>query len=170
MKNYLDKLFIVEGALLAFIGLLFFANPVESLLNLTFLIGILIIISAIAKIIRSFKSSSKLYRLLAGGIDIIFGLMLILSPITSIEMMLIFYGIWSLIRGLISLLLLFQAKDFGVNFKSFAALVAIIIGFIIILAPYMLIFVIPYIPYVIGMYFILVSAMEIYLGVQLRKL
>ncbi|MGL5675404.1 MAG: DUF308 domain-containing protein [Cellulosilyticaceae bacterium] len=170
MKNYLDKLFIVEGALLAFIGLLFFANPIESLLNLTFLIGILIIISAIAKIIRSFKSSSKLYRLLASGIDIIFGLMLILSPITSIEMMLIFYGIWSLIRGLLSLLLLFQTKGFGVNFKSFAALAAIIIGFIIILAPYMLIFVIPYIPYVIGMYFILVAAMEIYLGLQLRKL
>ena len=35
MKSYLDKIFILEGILLAIIGVLFFINPVNAFFNFT---------------------------------------------------------------------------------------------------------------------------------------
>lgn len=166
MKNYLDKLFIVEGILLIFIGLLFLANPLESLLTLTFIIGLLIILSAISKIVRGWHTENKIYFLFSGIIDILFGLILLLSPISTIEMLLVFYGVWSLIRGLASIILYFKYEILGLNIKTFGAFAAIIIGLIIILCPFVLIFAIPYIPYIIGIYFIVLACMEIYFGVK----
>lgn len=169
MKNYVDKLFIVEGILLAFTGILFFVNPLESILGLTFLIGILIILSAVSKLVRGWNSEHRVYCLFSGIIDTLFGIILILSPIRTVEMLLIFYGIWSLMRGLATLMLSLRYKTFGVNFKSIGALIAIVLGFMIILSPYALLFMIPYIPYVIGVYFIFVACLEIYLGASARK-
>ena len=72
MKSYLDKLFILEGILLAIIGVLFFLNPVDSFFNFTELSGIIIIVAGIIRIIRSFGTDSKMYYILTGIIDIIF--------------------------------------------------------------------------------------------------
>lgn len=59
MKSYLDKIFILEGILLAIIGVLFFINPVNAFFNFTTICGILIIIAGILRIIRAFGTDSK---------------------------------------------------------------------------------------------------------------
>ena len=75
MKSYLDKIFILEGILLAIIGVLFFINPVNAFFNFTTICGILIIIAGILRIIRAFGGTdSKMYYILTGIIDILFGL------------------------------------------------------------------------------------------------
>lgn len=169
MKDYLKKLFLVDGILLGIIGIFFFINPLESLLSFTLITGILIILVALSKMIRNSHSKARLYCIISGIIDILFGLILIFSPIGTIEMMLVFYGVWSLIRGLVNAILYFKDKTFGLNAKTIGALAAIIIGLIIILCPYVLIFAMPYIPYIIGAYFIFLAALEIYLGVQAQN-
>ena len=73
MKSYLDKIFILEGILLAIIGVLFFINPVNAFFNFTTICGILIIIAGILRIIRAFGTDSKMYYILTGIIDILFG-------------------------------------------------------------------------------------------------
>lgn len=169
MKDYLKKLFLVDGILLGIIGIFFLINPLESLFSFTLMTGILIILVALSKITRSWHSQARSYSIISSIIDILFGLILIFSPINTIEMMLVFYGLWSLIRGLVSAMLYFKAKTFGLNAKTVSAVAAIVIGLIIILCPYVLIFAIPYIPYVIGAYFIFLAVLEIYLGMQAQS-
>ena len=44
MNSFLEKFFILEGVLLAIIGVLFFTNPIGSFLNFKNICGVLIII------------------------------------------------------------------------------------------------------------------------------
>ncbi|MDM0651817.1 DUF308 domain-containing protein [Clostridium perfringens] len=50
---------ILEGILMAIVGILFFIKPMDSLLYFTIVAGILIIGSGIFTIIKAFKSSRK---------------------------------------------------------------------------------------------------------------
>ena len=84
MKSYLDKIFILEGILLAIIGVLFFINPVNAFFNFTTICGILIIIAGILRIIRAFGTDSKMYYILTGIIDILFGFIIFKSPPSKI--------------------------------------------------------------------------------------
>ncbi|MGL4738596.1 MAG: DUF308 domain-containing protein [Cellulosilyticaceae bacterium] len=164
MKNYLDKFFIVDGVLLAIIGALFFINPLGTLISFETVTGILVILVAGSKIFRGWETPLRMYSLLSGIIDIAFGLILIFSPIETIEMMLVVYGAWSLVRGLYSLLLGMKAKTFGWNIKSLGTIVAIGMGLFIILCPLVLLFIVPYVPYVIGAYFLFLAMSELYIG------
>ena len=85
MKSYLDKIFILEGILLAIIGVLFFINPVNAFFNFTTICGILIIIAGILRIIRAFGTDSKMYYILTGIIDILFGFIIWFNPISTTE-------------------------------------------------------------------------------------
>lgn len=164
MKNYIGKLFIMEGIILGIIGILFFINPMESLIGFTLAIGILIMLAAGFKITRGWYSPIRLYCILSGTIDILFGLILIFSPIATIETLLVFYGMWSLIRGIFNLVIYIKDKTFGFNFKSISCLVDILIGMIVVLCPIILIVTLPFIPYILGVYFIFLAISEIYLG------
>ncbi|MDA3730328.1 DUF308 domain-containing protein [Niameybacter massiliensis] len=164
MKNYIDKLFILDGILLAVVGILFFLCPLQSLLSFAFLIGILMIGAAISKIVHGWHSSFKMYTLISGVIDILFGLILIISPMATIEMLLVFYGAWSLVRGLFELVIAFKNKNLGLNFRTIQGVVTVIIGLLIVLSPVAIVFIIPYIPYIIGAYFIFLAGSEVYIG------
>ena len=50
---------ILEGILMAIVGILFFIKPMDSLLYFTIVAGILIIGSGIFTIIKAFKSSKN---------------------------------------------------------------------------------------------------------------
>lgn len=164
MKTYLEKFFIVDGVLLAIIGALFFINPMGTLISFETVTGILVILVAGSKIFRSWQTPLRMYGLFSGIIDILFGLILIFSPIETVEMMLIVYGAWSLVRGLYSLMIGIKQKTFGWNVKSLGPIVAIGIGLFIILSPLALLFIVPYIPYIIGAYFLFLAMSELYIG------
>lgn len=164
MKNYIDKLFILDGILLAVVGILFFLCPLQSLLSFAFIIGFLMIAAALSKIIHGWHTSFKMYTLISGTIDVLFGLVLIISPITTIEMLLVFYGAWSLVRGLFELVVAFKNKGLGFNFRTLQGIITVIIGLLIVLSPITVVVVIPYIPYIIGVYFIFLAGSDIYIG------
>lgn len=167
MKNYLEKLFIIEGIILGIIGILFFTRPIQSLLAFTSICGTLIIIYAVMRIIRGWSTDSKILYLILGIIDILFGLILLFYPIPTIENLILFFGIWALIRGIYNLIVSFKYHRFGMNMETLYNALAIIFGLIIAINPFVVIFALPYIPYVLGVYFIVVAVFEIYLGFKI---
>ena len=168
MNGYVDKLFILEGILLAIAGVFFFFNPAGSLLSFTLVVGVLMIVAAISKMIRGWHTDFRLYAILSGIIDILFGGILIFSPIATIEAMLMFYGAWSLVRGVFEIIMAFKDKEFGFNMKTLQGVVGIIVGLIIVLAPVVIVFILPFIPYLIGAYFIFLAVKEIYIGFHMK--
>lgn len=167
MKSYLEKLFIVEGIILGIIGILFLINPVRSLLAFTSIMGILIIIYSIMKVIRGWSTDSKFIYLIIGIIDILFGLILIMYPIATIENLILFFGIWALIRGIYNLIISIKFHRFGFNLETLYNVLCILVGLLIAVYPFVVLFALPYIPYVLGVYFIIVAVFEIYLGFKL---
>ena len=162
MKSYLDKIFILEGILLAIIGVLFFINPVNAFFNFTTICGILIIIAGILRIIRAFGTDSKMYYILTGIIDILFGFIIWFNPISTTETLIIVFGIWILLKGIYSIIL-----AFGFNAVTILSIISIILGGIVFIAPLSVVFVLPYIPYILGVCFIVLAVTEIYLGYKL---
>ena len=167
MKNYLEKMFILEGIILGIIGILFFINPLSALYNFTSICGILLTVYGIVRIIRGFQSNSKLYYIITGIVDILFGLIIWYNPITTTGTLILIYGIYALIKGVYSLIISIKYKKFELNALTILSILSIILGLIILLCPIMILFVLPYIPYVIGTYFIVIAVIEIYLGFKI---
>lgn len=167
MKSYVEKIFIIEGIILGIIGLLFFANPVESFFNFTSICGILIIICSIVRIIRGFKSDSKLFYTLTGLIDILFGLIIYFNPVSTVGSLILLYGIWALVKGLYNIIICIKNRCFGFNVQTGLSILSILLGSMIALCPIAILFALPYVPYAIGVCFIVLAASEIYIGYKL---
>ena len=99
MTTYLEKMFIIEGIIFAIIGLLFFIFPLQSVISLSTLIAVLFIIVGVLTIIRSGTREGKWFYIFNGVINILFGLVLWLYPISTLDLLVLIYGIWVLVRG-----------------------------------------------------------------------
>ena len=99
MTTYLEKMFIIEGIIFAIIGLLFFIFPLQSIISLSTLIAVLFIIVGVLTIIRSGTREGKWFYIFNGVINILFGLVLWLYPISTLDLLVLIYGIWVLVRG-----------------------------------------------------------------------
>ena len=64
MKDFFEKFFIVEGILFGIIGILFFLRPFSTLVNLVNVCGVLIIVTGIFTLLRSFSSSTKIFLII----------------------------------------------------------------------------------------------------------
>ena len=115
MTSFLEKMFIVEGIIFGVIGLLFFIFPIETIISLSTLIAILFIIVGVSTILRSKEREGKLFFIFNGIINILFGLVLWLYPISTIDVLILVYGVWLLIRGAYLLFLSFKNGQFGFN-------------------------------------------------------
>lgn len=155
---------ILEGILMAIVGILFFIKPMDSLLYFTIVAGILIIGSGIFTIIKAFKSSRKGLYIFTGIISVLFGLMLCFVPLESIDVLVIFYGSWALVNGIFLLVGEFTYKSFGFNATTLYSIILIILGLLILFEPISFLIATPFI---IGIYFIIIAVFEIYLGFKL---
>ena len=153
-------LFVLEGILLAMVGIIFFMYPLESLIEFTMIVGIFILVAGIISIIKSFKADRKGMYIFNGVVDILFGLTLWFSPIYSSEMLVIFFGVWGLIRGISLLVGEFQYKTAGFNINTLYTLAIIILSLLVILYP---VIALAFTPILIGIYLILIAIFEVYL-------
>ena len=167
MNNYLDKIFILEGIVLAILGVLFFINPVDSFMNLATIIGILMIVVGVVRIVRAFKTDSKMFFILTGIIDILFGLMVLASPVFVLENIILFYGIYAFIKGIYTLIVVIKDKSFGFNAPTLLSIVSIVLGGIVLLYPVVTIIALPFVPYFIGAALIVSAITEIYVGFKM---
>ena len=167
MNSFLEKFFILEGVLLAIIGVLFFTNPIGSFLNFTTICGDLIIIASIVRFIRAFKSNSKSYYIITAIIDFIFGLIIWFNPVSTTAMLVFTFGIWIFIKGIYDIIMEVKLKRFGFNVQSMMSIIAVILGGIVFISPYVVVFVLPYVPYILGISFLVVAFYELYIGFKL---
>ena len=153
-------LFVVQSILLAIIGILFFVYPIQSLVNLTMICGILAIVAGIISIVKAFKVDRKGMFIFNGIVDILFGLILWFSPIYSSEVFVIFFGVWGLIRGISLLYGEFHYKTAGFNISTIYTILVIILSALVILYP---VIALAFTPIIIGVYLILMAIFELYL-------
>ena len=159
----LEATLILEGILFGIIGILFFINPIESYFSFTTVAGIMLIIIGIFTIIRAFKTTEKAYYIFRGIINILFGIIVWFTPISTTETLILFYGVWALIRGIYLLIMSIKRKNIGFNTNTLYNVVLIILGLLILSNPIVTLLATPYI---IGIYFIISCIFELYLGFQ----
>ncbi|WP_373598198.1 HdeD family acid-resistance protein [Paraclostridium bifermentans] len=162
-KSNVEATLILEGILFGIIGILFFTNPIESYFNFTAVAGILIVVIGIFEIFRAFKTSEKGYYIFMGIINIIFGLIVWLTPIATTETLILFYGVWAIIRGIYLFIVSIKRKEIGFNLKTLYYILLVILGLFILANPILTLLATPYI---IGIYFIVSAIFEIYLAFQ----
>lgn len=155
MRYILSRIFILEGIVLGILGLLFILNPIESIFIFTDIAGWFFIVLAILSILKVPRD------ILMSIIDIAIGLVLIIMPIDTIGILIISYGMWSLIKGIYLLIMFFTNKNTRSGIFILYSVVTIIFGIVILsnlATGYMIL------PYVIGTYFILSAIAEFYIG------
>ena len=166
MSSFLEKMFMIEGIIFAIIGLLFFIFPVETIISFSILIAILFIVVGILTILRCKERSGKLFFIFNGIINILFGLVLWLYPISTINLLTTVYGTWLLIRGAYLLFMSFKNGHFGFNIYTLSNAFLVIFAAIIIFQPFSTLITLPYF---IGGALIVMAIGEIYLGIKLRN-
>lgn len=159
---------IIEGILMALIGLLFLTKPVNSILTFTLIIGIIFVIYGILKFLRLWNKEHKVLHIIMAIIDILFGLILMLMPISAISTLIIYFGIWAVIRGIYTLIYSSKVHSLGFNFSTIYSIIIIIWGIVIAIYPVVVLLILPIIPIIIGIYFIVIAISEIYLGFKIK--
>ena len=165
MKNIINKMFVIESILLVVLGILFFVKPIESLTLFSTTAGVLLVIVGALEIVRCYNKEYKEYYIFNSLVNILFGLVLALYPLNTVSTLLLVYGIFAIVKGLYLLLVSAKFKKLKVDIKNFVYVLLVIFGLIIVINPVSLI---AYIPYIIGLYFIIISILKIYLGYKLQ--
>lgn len=165
MSSFLEKMFLIEGLIFGVIGILFFIFPIETIVSLSTMIAVLFIIIGISTIVRGSKREGKLFFIFNGVINILFGLVLWLYPISTINTLIMVYGIWVLIRGAYLLVMSFKNGHFGVNVYTVYNIIIIIFGILVVFQPFSILM---SVPYFIGTALLVTALGEIYLGIKLK--
>ena len=165
MTSFLEKMFIVEGIIFGVIGLLFFIFPIETIISLSTLIAILFIIVGVLTILRCKQREGKLFFIFNGIINILFGLVLWLYPISTIDLLILVYGVWLLIRGAYLLIMSFKNGHFGFNIYTLSNAFLVIFGALVVFQPFSTLM---SVPYFIGAALIIMALGEIYIGIKLK--
>ncbi len=159
MSNLLEKMFIIEGMLFGILGILFILNPINSLILLTDITGIILVSIGILYLIKDRKN------LVMSIINIILGAGLIAMPAESINLIISFYGAWSIVRGIYILVDAIRNDSDNSKFSIIYSAVIILLGLLILFNP-----IISFIsvPYIIGAYFIISGLCELYIGFKMK--
>ena len=136
MTTYLEKMFIIEGIIFAIIGLLFFIFPLQSIISLSTLIAVLFIIVGVLTIIRSGTREGKWFYIFNGVINILFGLVLWLYPISTLDLLVLIYGIWVLVRGVYLMFISIRNGYFGFNIYTVSNAILVIFGAMVVFQPF----------------------------------
>lgn len=165
MKNIINKMFVIESILLVVLGILFFVKPIESLTLFSTTAGVLLVIVGALEIVRCYNKEYKEYYIFNSLVNILFGLILALYPLSTISTLLLVYGILAMVKGLYLIIVNAKFKKLGMNIETFTDVLVVILGLIVIINPVSLI---AYIPYIIGLYFIITAILKVYLGYKLQ--
>lgn len=165
MASFLEKMFIVEGIIFAVLGVLFFIFPMETIMSMSTIIAVLFVIVGVLTIVRTKDREGRWFFMFNGIINILFGLVLWLYPLSTINILIFSYGIWVLVRGAYLLVTSFTRGQFGLNTYTVYNVILILFGIIVVFQPFSVLMTAPYF---IGTALIVTALGEIYLGFKLK--
>ena len=153
MGKLLEKIFVIEGILFAVLGILFVFNPINSLVVLTNVTGLILV------------SLRDRRNIVISIINIILGAGLIAMPTESINLIISFYGAWSVVRGIYIVVDALRNDMDNNKFSLIYGGIIVLLGLLILLNP-----IISFIsvPYIIGSYFIISGLCELYIGFRIK--
>lgn len=165
MSSFLEKMFIIEGVIFGVLGVLFFIFPMETIMSLSTIIAVLFIIVGISTIIRTNGREGRWFFIFNGIINILFGLVLWLYPVSTINILIFSYGVWVLVRGAYLLFTSFTRGYFGLNAYTVYNVILILFGVIVVFQPFSVLMTAPYF---IGTALIVTALGEIFIGIKLK--
>jgi uncharacterized membrane protein HdeD (DUF308 family) len=130
-------LVLVEGIVVALLGLILLVAPGASLVFLVELLGIYLLIAGIFRIIGIFLDSSSWgWKLAAGILCLIAGLAILTNPLWSTTLastwLVIFVGFLAMLQGAAGLVVAFQGGGWGMGALS---VLGILLGLILVINP-----------------------------------
>ena len=144
MSSFLEKMFVIEGIIFGVLGILFFIFPIETIMSMSTIIAVLFVIVGISTIIRTSGREERWFFIFNGIINILFGLVLWLYPLSTINILIFSYGIWVLVRGIYLLLMSLTRGYFGLNAYTVYNVILILFGVIVVFQPFTVLMTAPY--------------------------
>jgi uncharacterized membrane protein HdeD (DUF308 family) len=130
-------LVLVEGIVVALLGLVLLVAPGASLVFLVWLLGIYLLIAGIFRIVGIFLDSSSWgWKLAAGILCLIAGLAILSNPLWSTTLastwLVIFVGFLAMLQGAAGLIVAFQGGGWGMGALS---VLGILLGLFLVINP-----------------------------------
>jgi uncharacterized membrane protein HdeD (DUF308 family) len=130
-------LILVEGIVVALLGLVLLVAPGASLVFLVWLLGIYLLIAGISRIVGIFLDSSYWgWKLAAGILCLIAGLAILTNPLWSTTLastwLVILVGVLAMLQGAAGLVVAFQGGGWGMGALS---VLGILLGLFLVINP-----------------------------------
>jgi uncharacterized membrane protein HdeD (DUF308 family) len=163
---------IIRGVLGIFFGLIALFAPIATALVLAIVIGVYAIADGVFDIIEAIRhrgSSSMVFRIVLGAVSILFGIVVLVWPGMSLEILVILVGIWAIVIGILQIVSSVGHRavpNSGWVWGIIGGVLAIMFGLLVIIWPGTgLVSIIV----IIGIWAIVWGIVFIVLGIQLRK-
>jgi uncharacterized membrane protein HdeD (DUF308 family) len=163
---------IIRGVLGIFFGLIALFAPIATALVLAIVIGVYAIVDGVFDIIEAIRhrgSSSMVFRIVLGAVSILFGIVVLVWPGMSLEILVILVGIWAIVIGILQIVSSVGHRavpNSGWVWGIIGGVLAIMFGLLVIIWPGTgLVSIIV----IIGIWAIVWGIVFIVLGIQLRK-
>ncbi len=134
--------YLVSGLLFIATGIVIFASPAASYVNLSIVFSILMIGSGFSQIVFSSANSNVLrgwgWTLVSGIVDVALGTYLLLYPAVTMATLPFFVGFWLIFRSFYLMGTAFDLKALGVRgwgWVLFGAIVVLVLGGVIVYYP-----------------------------------
>jgi uncharacterized membrane protein HdeD (DUF308 family) len=163
---------IIRGVLGIIFGLIALFAPIATAFVLAIVIGAYAIVDGIFDIVEAIRhrgSSSMVFRIVLGVVSILFGIVVLVSPGMSLEILVILVGIWAIVIGILQIISSIGHRavpNSGWVWGMIGGALAILFGVVVIIWPGTgLVSII----WIIGIWAIVWGIVFIVLGIQLRK-
>lgn len=163
---------VVRGAAAVIFGVIAFVAPIATAFALALVIGLFAIIDGIVDIVDAIRhrgSAGMVSRIVLGAVSIVFGLIVLLWPGLSLEVLVVIVGIWAIVAGILQIVVSVGhrgASGSGWVWGLVAGILTVLFGVLVMIRPGTgLITLI----WILGVYALMFGIALIILGVQLRK-
>lgn len=160
---------LLEGILAILVGLFLLYSPAATTVFLIQVLGIFWLAGGIISVLGAFIfSGNRLWKLLAGVLSIIAGIVILTYPLYSpfvvLTLFVIFIGVWAMITGVVRVIGAFKGEGWG---SGILGILTIILGILLLmntLAGALAL------PWVFGFFLILGGIVAVIAGLKMRAL
>lgn len=132
---------VIRGVVAIAFGIIAFVAPMTTAVALAILVGIFALVDGVIDIVEAirFRGASGVgLRLLLGAVSLVFGLLILFWPRTSLTVLAVLIGIWWIVIGALQLIANLQIRSQAGRswiWGAVAGAVAVIFGIVVLIWP-----------------------------------